>query len=286
MASPPRGLAEAAREAPSVAGDPRARRTSERRLAPGPRCERLRLCARARVALEPAHVLLEVEPPLERAEERSAAGGALRRILAAGRGVLLGTRDELLLAEVATHVLIFLDGEVLAEGSPESGHRRRGAATRSGDAVVTWIAIAAWVAVAARVGRRVEPGPAGAPVAASGWSRPGSRPGARPLEALARVRPPRAPGARPRRARDRARHRARAAGGARPLRGRARRDRRRGLRRVGARHVALVRRLPARRPAAGRGPLAVPPRARRDRPRRSRSTRRALRTTVPGTAQE
>jgi ABC-type histidine transport system ATPase subunit len=84
------------------------------------RAERLRLCLALARALEPAHVLLEVEPPLESVEDRRALGGLVRRLVSEGRGVLIGTRDELLLADVAAHVLIFEDGEVLAEGAPEA----------------------------------------------------------------------------------------------------------------------------------------------------------------------
>lgn len=87
---------------------------------PWTRCERLRLCVSLAVALAPAHVLLEVEPPIETADDRRALARLLQRVAAEGRGVVLATRDELLLADVATRVLILVDGEVLAEGTPES----------------------------------------------------------------------------------------------------------------------------------------------------------------------
>jgi ABC-type histidine transport system ATPase subunit len=84
------------------------------------RSDRLRVAIAVACAVAPSHVLLEVEPPLERKEERRALADLVRRVLATGRGMLIGTRDELLLAEVATHVLIFDDGAVLAEGPPGS----------------------------------------------------------------------------------------------------------------------------------------------------------------------
>lgn len=84
------------------------------------RCDRIRLALALACALEPAHVLLEVEPPLASADDRRTLADFIRRILAAGRGMLIGTRDELLLAEVATRVLIFEDGATLAEGTPDS----------------------------------------------------------------------------------------------------------------------------------------------------------------------
>ena len=83
-------------------------------------CERLRLQVALGAAMLPAHILVEVEPPLGSAEDRRAVAEILGRLLGGGIGVLIGTRDELLLAEVAAHVLIFEDGAVLAEGSPES----------------------------------------------------------------------------------------------------------------------------------------------------------------------
>jgi ABC-type sulfate/molybdate transport systems ATPase subunit len=87
---------------------------------PWTRGERIRLCVALASALAPACLLLEVEPLLETPEERAALAGLLRAVVAAGCGVVLGTRDELLLAEVAARVLIFLDGEVLAEGTPQA----------------------------------------------------------------------------------------------------------------------------------------------------------------------
>lgn len=84
------------------------------------RAERLRLCLALASALSPAHLVLEVEPLLETDDERRALSDLIRRIAATGRGVLVGTRDELLLADVATRVLVMEDGEVLAEGDPKT----------------------------------------------------------------------------------------------------------------------------------------------------------------------
>ena len=47
--------------------------------------------ARARLRARPAHVLLEVEPPLASAGDRRTLADFVRRILAAGRGMLIGT---------------------------------------------------------------------------------------------------------------------------------------------------------------------------------------------------
>jgi predicted ABC-type transport system involved in lysophospholipase L1 biosynthesis ATPase subunit len=92
------------------------------RTAAGPwsRGERLRLCVALASSLAPAHLLLAVEPPLETAEDRSRLAELLARTREAGCGLVLGTRDELLLAAAVSRVLIFQDGEVLAEGTPES----------------------------------------------------------------------------------------------------------------------------------------------------------------------
>jgi ABC-2 type transport system ATP-binding protein len=87
---------------------------------PWSRSERLRLCVALASLLSPSHLLLEVEPALEAAEDRAALGELLRKALAGGAGLVLGTRDELLLATTADRVLIFEDGSVLAEGTPES----------------------------------------------------------------------------------------------------------------------------------------------------------------------
>ena len=125
---PPRSFAAAAgaaglgRTLRSAAGSPR-------RAAPSP-CERLRLQVALGAAMLPAHILVEVEPPLGSAEDR-------RAVAETSDGCSAGHRspdrnpDELLLAEVAAHVLIFEDGAVLAEGSPESVLDRRVAAVRA-----------------------------------------------------------------------------------------------------------------------------------------------------------
>jgi energy-coupling factor transporter ATP-binding protein EcfA2 len=87
---------------------------------PWTRGERLRLCVALASALGPSHLLLEIEPPLGSDADREAFASLARRASADDRGVVLGTRDELLLAMVAEKVLIFEDGAVLAEGAPES----------------------------------------------------------------------------------------------------------------------------------------------------------------------
>jgi predicted ABC-type transport system involved in lysophospholipase L1 biosynthesis ATPase subunit len=84
------------------------------------RAERLRLAVALASALSPSHLLVEVEPPLETDSDRTLLADLLRKVLAGGRGVVVGSRDELLIASVAARVLVFEDGGVLAEGAPET----------------------------------------------------------------------------------------------------------------------------------------------------------------------
>ena len=65
-------------------------------------------------------MLLEVEPRPASPVERRALVEAIRATAAAGRGVLVGSRDEILLAAVAASVTIFEDGAVLADGPPRA----------------------------------------------------------------------------------------------------------------------------------------------------------------------
>jgi ABC-type hemin transport system ATPase subunit len=87
---------------------------------PAGRAERLRLCLALAASMRPAHVLLEVEPRPDSHDDRRALLDLLRRICASGTGVLVGTRDEVLLAALARSVTILEDGRVLASGPPES----------------------------------------------------------------------------------------------------------------------------------------------------------------------
>jgi predicted ABC-type transport system involved in lysophospholipase L1 biosynthesis ATPase subunit len=84
------------------------------------RAERVRLCLALAAWLGPSHVLVEVEPVIGRAEERRAIVEMMRRIVGTGVGMVIGTRDEILLAAMTKTVSIFEDGRVLAEGDPGS----------------------------------------------------------------------------------------------------------------------------------------------------------------------
>lgn len=92
----------------------------EKRPADLSRSERLRLCLALAATLRPGYVLVEVEPSLPSADERRALADIILRMLAAGIGMIIGTRDERVLASVVGRVMIFEDGAVLAEGPPES----------------------------------------------------------------------------------------------------------------------------------------------------------------------
>jgi ABC-type hemin transport system ATPase subunit len=82
--------------------------------------ERLRMCVALAASLSPSHILLEIEPKMATLDERRLLVAQLRRVLDTGVGLAIGTRDEILLAALAKSVLIFEDGRVLAEGTPES----------------------------------------------------------------------------------------------------------------------------------------------------------------------
>ncbi len=90
--------------------DPR-RATSDLTLA-----ERSRLGLALAWSLRPSHVLAELDGVS--ADDRDRAVDLLRRMAAAGVGVVLATQDEPLLASVASRILVFMDGEVAADGAP------------------------------------------------------------------------------------------------------------------------------------------------------------------------